>query len=655
MEWLSPLTALYAALVSLPLLFLLYFLKLKRIEQPVSSTFLWKRAVQDLQVNAPFQRLRRNILLLLQLLTILAILTALAGPVISMLQTSASRYVILIDRSASMNATDVEPSRLAEAKTKAKNFVESLESKTFLSFTDKGEQVMVIAFDDDAKVMCNFTTDKRQLLSAIENISPGDGGSSLSQAIVVARAFAQPGANANNKNAETPAQLILFSDGQIQDTDQVTVSADEIVFNRIGKSKDNIAVIAMKARRSYENPQEVNVFATIAGYADKPSSVDVQLSIEGNVRSVKRVNVPAAAIDPATDSLEPGKVAVTFTLEHEGAGVLEVRQMTDDFLAADDAAWAVLSSPEKVVVLLITENNPVIENALKACPIARLDTMTPAEYSAIDESTRDISSEYDIIVLDRFAPEKLPPCSYLMFSVVPPGEDIKITGESKNQFIIDWRSRHAVLKYVNPANLYAATADTLVLPREAEVLAEFNETPAIRLLRSSKSTYLVVSFDVLESNRPFETGFVMFFYNATSFLAAQRQQSTESNIQVGQPITITGIDPGTSAFVKGPGIEAKKEIQAAPSGVLRLAEAELTGVYSIDIPETARRVFAVNLTDSKESNIAPLEKIILSGTEIESEQKSTAASSFPLWSFLVFAALILVCCEWLIYNFKVRI
>ena len=68
MEWLTPLTALYAGLASVSLLLLLYFLKLKRREQIVSSTLLWKRAVQDLQVNAPFQRLRRNILLLLQLL-----------------------------------------------------------------------------------------------------------------------------------------------------------------------------------------------------------------------------------------------------------------------------------------------------------------------------------------------------------------------------------------------------------------------------------------------------------------------------------------------------------------------------------------------------------------------------------------------------------
>src|SRR4028119_1704853 len=93
-----------AAALAIPALLILYFLKLRRREMAVSSTILWKKAIQDLQVNAPFQRLRRNLLLLLQLLILLFLILALAKPVANVTPTAGSTTVILIERSASTPA-----------------------------------------------------------------------------------------------------------------------------------------------------------------------------------------------------------------------------------------------------------------------------------------------------------------------------------------------------------------------------------------------------------------------------------------------------------------------------------------------------------------------------------------------------------------------
>src|SRR3954452_22507973 len=107
-HFLSPWAALVAAAIAVPSLLVLYFLKLRRREMAVSSTLLWKKAVQDLQVNAPFQKLRRNLLLLLQLLILLFLLLALARPVTHFTPGAGKISVILIDRSASMGTRDQE-------------------------------------------------------------------------------------------------------------------------------------------------------------------------------------------------------------------------------------------------------------------------------------------------------------------------------------------------------------------------------------------------------------------------------------------------------------------------------------------------------------------------------------------------------------------
>src|SRR5262250_2830768 len=107
-QFLNPIAASIAAALVIPLLVLLYFLKLRRQERTISSTLLWKKAIQDLQVNAPFQKLRRNMLLFLQLLLLIALCLALTRPVTFFQPGAGKTTVILIDRSASMSATDLD-------------------------------------------------------------------------------------------------------------------------------------------------------------------------------------------------------------------------------------------------------------------------------------------------------------------------------------------------------------------------------------------------------------------------------------------------------------------------------------------------------------------------------------------------------------------
>src|SRR6516165_821059 len=117
-EFFSPLgLAAWFTLVGVPVAIIaLYFLKLRRRPVRVPSTILWRRSLEDLHVNSLFQRLRRNLLLFLQLLAVALAMLALAGPRMKGSTDQGQRFVLLIDCSASMLATDAEPSRLAKAK-----------------------------------------------------------------------------------------------------------------------------------------------------------------------------------------------------------------------------------------------------------------------------------------------------------------------------------------------------------------------------------------------------------------------------------------------------------------------------------------------------------------------------------------------------------
>jgi hypothetical protein len=655
MQWLTPLVGLYAAGVAVPLLLLLYFLKLKRREVVVSSTLLWKRAVQDLQVNAPFQKLRRNILLLLQLLALVAMLLALAGPILALSRGPGQRYVLLIDRSASMNATDVEPTRLAEAKKQAKTFIGSLRSGSVVSLRDASDHAMVIAFDRHAKVMCNFTSDKRQLMAAVDAIAPSDGASRLGEAVTVARAFAQaPGVEGAIRTAEAPAQLVLFSDGRIGDLETIVVGSDELVFHKIGQTQDNVAVTVMNARRSYEQPEQVEVFASLANYGAEPVTRDVQLGINGDVRAVRSVTIPALEAGAGDDPPKPGRVAVNFSLTQPEAGVLELRHVGDDLLAADDAAWGILEPPKKLSVLLVTQGNPVLESALQACPIERLDPCTPSGFDAMDPNLFLARQRYDVVVLDNHVPRHTPRCRYLAFGRPPSGIDVNAVRQLDNQIMVDWRAQHRVLQYVNLTNLFAAKAQQLDLPRDAEILAEFNDSPALAVLRRKGSTYLLAGFDILESNWPFEPSFILFCYNALNYLAAQGDVGRERELAVGEPITIDDLGSQRSVTVTRPD-NSEVTLKPDPGGAVRFPGTQRVGLYGADVPGEPARVYAVNMLDADESRIEPQEEIEFSSVSIAAEDGAVQRANVPLWPALVLVALVIACLEWLAYNAKVKI
>ena len=402
-HFLSPGTAAIAAAVAVPSLLLLYFLKLRRREMPVSSTFLWRKAVQDLQVNAPFQRLRRNLLLLLQLLALLALIAALARPVANYTPGAGKLSVILIDRSASMSAADGPNgrTRLDEAKRSADDLVDGMAH---------GGQATVIAFDDSPDVVQTFTGDQQLLKRAIDGIHTTDRRTKLKLAFQLAGAQAAHIPEQNRANVKPT--VYLFSDGRVEDGDGLTLDGD-LKYQPIGTdTAGNLAVVSMDAKRNYDNPVQVQVFARLANFGPRPQTADVQLTVDGVVKSVTGVTLPPERWSDAAwvrahpgekDDAVAGKNSVQFTVDMPAAGVVRVEQVnkTNDLLAADDAAAVVVPPPKSLSVLLVTvaHDDPYLERALAAQGLANYQVMSADDY----EDKRP--TNFDVVLFDRYTPD----------------------------------------------------------------------------------------------------------------------------------------------------------------------------------------------------------------------------------------------------------
>ena len=158
MNFLEP-SAFWFAL-ALPAVVVFYLLKRKRVVKLISSTLLWQKFLAENQANAPFQKLRKNWLLLLQLLMLLLVILALARPYFSGDARQSRLRVLVLDASASMQATDVKPNRFEAARAEALKYVDGLR---------ENDQMIVLQAGALTQVKQSATSEKAALRRPIRS------------------------------------------------------------------------------------------------------------------------------------------------------------------------------------------------------------------------------------------------------------------------------------------------------------------------------------------------------------------------------------------------------------------------------------------------------------------------------------------------------
>lgn len=658
-----------AAGLSVSALLVLYFLKLRRREMAVSSTILWKKAVQDLQVNAPFQKLRRNLLLLLQLLLLLLLCFALMRPIINYKKGAGKLTVILIDRSASMAAKDADEkgkmTRLEKAKKLAREVVDSMK---------RDDNAAVIAFDSTAETLCPLTGDTGKLRAAIDAVEQTDRPSKLRLAYQLAEAQAAFIPEQNRANVKP--DVFLFSDGRTLDSSTLTLRGN-LTFDKIGAEKtSNIAIVALSAKRNYENPTEVQVFARLANFGPEPVDADVVLQVATefnpnpnflNKSSANTRLLPERWTDAQRQAAEQqgqfAKDSVEFKLELATAAVIRLEQMNkkSDALGADDIAQVVVPPPKALSVLLVSDGNFYLEKLKGSISLKDFDIVNPLAYEEL--ASGDKPFKYDVVLYDRYTPKWRPSGgNFMYFNAVPPDIKVKQVKEGvrpvflHENTILDWKRDHPMLSGLNLNKLYIEDALKMETPLGVERLIEGNKGPLVVLSREGRQTHLLVGFDVMQSNWPLKVSFPVFMYQALQFLALGSEMDVREAFSPGATPTIPVADVKRVAAdrkelrLNGP--TGSKTIKLPEAGDFVLPALDKVGLYTLDLPVPGYDKMAVNLLDSSESNLVPADQ----APGGLGETKSTGGKSrMELWWWLALAAVPLLLIEWFVYTRRVHL
>jgi hypothetical protein len=612
--------ALLWALLAIPIV-IFYILKIRVRRVPVSTVMFWEQVFEEKQARSIWQKLRHLLSLLMQLLLLCLLVAALAEPYFSWEARQQRRLVLVLDNSASMQATDVSPSRLAIAKEEAIKVIDRMRVR---------DEMAVVTAGTQPRVVCGLTRHQRTLRHAVDAVAATDGPTRVKEAIELSRRLL----------AEHPnGQMVVVSDGRMTVGKELLAEKD-VAWLPIGTAADNVGLTRFQVRRSLLDPLGYQVLIEAQNFSDTAVECRLELELAGDI------------VDVWPLKLEPGATWRKHIEQTSAAGgVLVGRIRHDDALALDNEARAVLPERRKQSVLLVTEGNRFLQGVFAANPLVEL--------SIAAEVPESVSRE-TVVVLHKRVPKQLPSGNLVVLQPTESSELWDVSDVLENPLVALQDKDSPLMAHVRMDNVLLPEARKLVPKGSAKVLAASeNGDPLYLAIEHSRGRVLVLTVNLDRGDLPLRTAFPILFSNALAWFEGSGGELREavasgSLQQVTLPRELLHTPDGQPA--RQLRLESPRGgISTIPvlSDQVSLGPLEQCGIWKLsqDVAASKENVsplptleIACNLADPIESDLRAVEP------SADKPEPLTAAFSRPLWFYLILIAWGLMGTEWWLYQ-----
>ncbi len=560
-----------------------------------------------------------------------------------------NRFVFLIDNSASMSSTDVQPTRLAEAKRRVAELIEQMAP---------GDVAMLVSFSDSARVDERFTDNHRELLRKLEAIRSTNRSTRIGEALRLAGGLANPGRALEISETQVveglPATLYILSDGRFPDVTGFSLGNLTPVYVPIGEpAAPNVGIVAFSTRRREDKQDQMQAFGRLENFGPEDVTADVELYRDDSLVDASQVELKAH---------ESG--GVVFDLGDLHSAALRLRITSGGKLKADDEAWAAIDPPLRSKVLLVTPGNDALEFALStesAAELAEVDVAAPEVLETKEYQQKAAAGYYALVIYDRCQPKEMPLSDTLFIGALPPGTSWTEGPKMPAPQIIDVETSHPLMQLIDLGNVKFAEAAALKPPAGSTVLVSTDVGPLLAIGPRDNFEDAVLSAEIAGTNDkgeryantdwPLRLSFPVFVLNVLSYFGDASASGGSTSIEPGRPILLHAAGSADALTVRTPdgrSVALKRE----RGETFNFSDTDVLGLYLIEEPQHEPRHFAVNLFDSAESNIDP-RQVVQIGYSPLTGQAGQQGARRELWKLLLIGALVVLGVEWYIYNRRV--
>ena len=582
------------ALLGVPAVIILHMLKQKQKDVKIPSTFLWERAVDTSVQSKPWQKLKKSLPLILQLIAAAALGLAAARPYVTAFGTSYN-YVVVMDSSASMSADELGESRLELAKDRAEKLIGSASASSNITVISACEVPYTVYSGND----------KNAAQSAIRGIEQTYGGIDTDALESLAAAEA----------AKIEGGIYIFTDN----ADDFKTLKDSANMRYTGQSTENAAITLASANGG-------NVLVSMANYGTQ----DVRKTV------TVYVNDMAVAV---SDVILQGNEQKTIVLENvydaETADNAEitVTLTPEDILSADDTYYTAVNKSENARVLLVTDGNTFLENAVGLVDGTELYKMSPTVME-----TADLTG-YDLYIFDGTLPDEMPTDGGIFVLNPPDGNSFIETDGTKT--INGYATGNTELSADGALSFALSQTKNIVRPSWAVTELSADGTPVIIKGENNGQRICVFSFDLHDSELPLMKDFPVMIYNLADYFLPSRSGTT--GIYCGQKLNTAYSAAAEKITVTN--TEGEERTVAPPFPSADYSDTQQPGFYTVSVYSTDGTVreypTAVNVKTDTESRLSALE-----GQDTSGSTGTAVKGGGSLLNALVVLAILALIAEW---------
>ncbi len=593
----SPLIA-YALLAGVGvLIWLLYLIKPRARRVVIASTLLWRSVLRDRRARDDWWRWLVS--LLLALVTGMSLALALTRPELRALGAVHQRIVVILDNSASMAA------RTRDGSTRWRHALEG--ARRVIERAGPGSEVLVL--DTAGRAPLTGFLPPEQALEQVGRVPLSSQASGRMPPLPVGTAIT--GAH-------------LFTDGVgVDDAPPGTV------VHSVFEPADNVAITGFEARPVPGDPTRYEAFIQIVNASASEKRVTLEIVGVAGFHLERELQVSGAAT-----------VNQLLDVSHFDQGVLRAQVRSNgDALDLDDTAYCVVAPHRTRRILLVTNGNVFLEDALRALPGVAVTVRSPAELTALPA--------FDAYVFDRYAPREPPTAGALLFR--PPGAAWLYTNlrPVSRPTVASWDESHTLTAGVTWRDLRLESAQLADAEPSAAIVTargaggDHSAAGALVMAGRARARWVEVGFALQDSNFPLQSGFPVFLGSALSWLTETTRVVSENLGRIEVPIADAQVRDSRD-----------NRVATTPTARGTLFEAQRPGVY-VASGRQQRLIVVANAIDPRATQINH-SRLGPQPADLQPARRPRRSWPEP-WMWLLALAAVLLTVEWATFSRRITV